>query len=218
MDDEPATARSRRRPAFSPAADAIGSELDLRLTGSHVVHALTPGFCDAASVYLLERWLLEENAYGSAEPPQIEARRLALRIGTDAPEDWEGLLPVGEVIVFPRGTPYTRAIATFKAQLLDTVDAHTSARRSTSGGGDARMDVLLRTASFLVVPLHLRGTAVGFIACTRGPDEAPPLQSLCRRLLHGTSATNDGADDRTLLLTELVPANHMRRGRYGHAV
>lgn len=26
------------------------------------------------------------------------------------------------------------------------------------------------------------------------------------RLLHGTSATNDGADDRTLLLTELVPA------------
>ncbi|MFF3151032.1 PP2C family protein-serine/threonine phosphatase, partial [Streptomyces sp. NPDC057927] len=175
MDDEPATARAPRRPVFSPAADAIGSELDLRLTGSHVVDALTPGFCDAASVYLLERWLLEENAYASAEPPQIEARRLALRIGTDAPEDWEGLLPVGEVIVFPRGTPYTRAIATLETQLLDTVDAHTSARLSTSGGGDARMDVLLRTASFLVVPLHLRGIAVGFIACTRGPDRAPFL-------------------------------------------
>ncbi|GAX54894.1 PP2C family protein-serine/threonine phosphatase [Streptomyces olivochromogenes] len=175
MDDEPAIARSPRRPAFSPAADAIGSELDLRLTGSHVVDALTPGFCDAASVYLLERWLLEENAYACAEPPQIEARRLALRIGTDAPEDWEGLLPVGEVIVFPRGTPYTRAIATLEAQLLDTVDAHTSARLSTSGGGDSRMDVLLRTASFLVVPLHLRGTAVGFIACTRGPDQTPFL-------------------------------------------
>jgi hypothetical protein len=36
-----------------------------------------------------------------------------------------------------------------------------------------------------------------------GPDT---LESLCRRLLRGTSATNDGADDRTLLLTELVPA------------
>ncbi len=48
----------------------IGSELDLRLTGSHVVHALTPGFCDAASVYLLERWVLEENAYPAADPPR----------------------------------------------------------------------------------------------------------------------------------------------------
>ncbi|WP_323138261.1 MULTISPECIES: SpoIIE family protein phosphatase [unclassified Streptomyces] len=43
---------------------------------------------------------------------------------------------------------------------------------------------------------------------TTGPDT---LQSLCRRLLHGTSATNDGGDDRTLLLTELVPANHETR-------
>lgn len=91
----------RRRPAFAPAADVIGSELDLRLTGSHVVHALTPGFCDAASVYLLERWVLEENAYPSVDPPQIEARRLAVRVGAEAPESWDGVLPVGEVVVFP---------------------------------------------------------------------------------------------------------------------
>ncbi|MGW1727557.1 PP2C family protein-serine/threonine phosphatase [Streptomyces sp. NPDC002306] len=173
-DDASATLASLR-PVFSDAGDAIGSELDLRLTGNHVVQALAPGFCDAASVYLLERWLLEENAYHAADPAQIEARRLALRIGTDAPEDWEGTLPVGEVIVFPRETPYTRCVATRTTQLLDSVDAHTSERLSTVGGDDARMEALLRTASFLVVPLHLRGTAVGFIACTRGPDRAPFL-------------------------------------------
>ncbi|MFK4106797.1 stage II sporulation protein E, partial [Streptomyces sp. NPDC019531] len=88
-----------RRSAFSPAADVIGSELDLGLTGSHVVHALTPGFCDAASLYLLERWRREETTYAGADPAQIEARRLALRVGTDAPESWEGVLPVGEVVV-----------------------------------------------------------------------------------------------------------------------
>ena len=126
-------------------------------------------------MYLLERWLLEENAYHCADPPQIEARRLALRIGADAPEDWEGALPVGEVIVFPRETPYTRCIATRTPQLLDSVDDHTSERLSTAGGDDVRMDALLRTASFLVVPLHLRGVAAGFIACTRGPDRAPFL-------------------------------------------
>jgi len=172
-DDIPAAPPQPRRSAFSPAADVIGSELDLGLTGSHVVHALTPGFCDGASVYLLERWLREENAYPAADPPQIEARRLALRVGTDAVEDWEGVLPVGEVIVFPRGTPSARALASGHAQLLDAVDSHTAERLKAAGGGDARVADLLRATSFLVVPLQLRGTAVGFVACTRGADRAP---------------------------------------------
>ncbi|MFF5306358.1 PP2C family protein-serine/threonine phosphatase [Streptomyces sp. NPDC013161] len=154
----------------------IGSELDLRLTGSHVVHALTPGFCDAASVYLLERWVLEENAYPAVDPPQIEARRLAVRVGTEAPESWDGVLPVGEVVVFPRETPYARALASGHSQVLDGVDKHTSERLLASAGGDAqRIDDLLETASFLVVPLQLRGATVGFIACTRGPDRDPFL-------------------------------------------
>ena len=99
--DEASAAASSPSP-FSAAADVIGSELDLHLTGSHIVDALAPEFCDAASVYLLERWLVEENAYAVADPPQIEARRLAVRVGTDTGEDWEGIRPIGEVIVFPR--------------------------------------------------------------------------------------------------------------------
>ncbi|MFI9648259.1 PP2C family protein-serine/threonine phosphatase [Streptomyces sp. NPDC052040] len=170
-DVSPAAAPSGRRSAFSPAAEVIGSELDLHLTSRHIAQALTPGFCDAASVYLLERWLVEENAYAAGDPPQIEARRLALRVGTEAPAPWEGILPLGEVIVFPRETPYARALATRAPQLLDEVDAHTS-ERLRALGDDARIVRLLRTASFLVVPLHLRGAAVGFIVCGRGPDRA----------------------------------------------
>ncbi|MET7601641.1 SpoIIE family protein phosphatase [Streptomyces avermitilis] len=163
----------RRRPGFSPATDAIGSELDLHITGSHIVHALSPGFCDAASVYLLERWLLQENTAATGTPPQVEARRLALRIGVDAAEEWEGVLPVGQVIVFPRETPYARALATGQSQLLDGVDSHTSERLSASGPGDTRIDALLRTVSFLIVPLRLRDRTIGFVACTRGPDMPP---------------------------------------------
>ncbi|MDF2265272.1 PP2C family protein-serine/threonine phosphatase [Streptomyces coacervatus] len=153
-----------------------------------MVHALTPGFCDAASVYLLERWLRDEHAYAVTDPPQIEARRLALRVGRDALEDWEGVLPVGEVIVLPRETPYARALADGHAQLLDSVDPHTSERLIASGGGDARIQDLLRVASFLVVPLQLRGTAVGFVVCSRGkalgtfrPGDIAAAESLAAR-------------------------------------
>ncbi|EDY61073.1 conserved hypothetical protein [Streptomyces sviceus ATCC 29083] len=174
-DDIPTAVPPPRRSFFSPAADVIGSELDLGLTGSHVVHALTPGFCDAASLYLLERWRREETTYAGADPAQIEARRLALRVGTDAPESWEGVLPVGEVIVFPRETPYARALVNGHAQLLDSVDDHTAERLAASAGRDARVDELLKSRSFLVVPLRLRGGAIGFVACSRGPDRGPFL-------------------------------------------
>ncbi|MFE1861616.1 PP2C family protein-serine/threonine phosphatase [Streptomyces anandii] len=171
--DPASAAPHRRRSYFSPAADAIGSELDLHLTGRHVVHALAPGFCDAASVYLLQRWLVQEQPGRTADPPQIEARRLALRIGSDATEEWDRLLPVGEVLVFPRGTPYARAVATGQTQLLDGVDGHTFERLRRTGPGDAGVTALLHSASFLIVPLRLRGTAVGFIACTRGAGKEP---------------------------------------------
>ncbi|MEU6814428.1 PP2C family protein-serine/threonine phosphatase [Streptomyces sp. NPDC046860] len=173
IDDPPPARPSPRRPLLSPAADALGSALDLPLTGSQFTHALTPAFADAASVYLLERWRRGEFARATANPPRIEAHRLALRVGADAREDWEKLLPVGEVIVFPRETPYARAMASGQAQLLDSVDPHTSARLIASGSGDARVGELLRAASFLVVPLRLGGTTLGFVACTRGPDRAP---------------------------------------------
>nr|WP_253268283.1 PP2C family protein-serine/threonine phosphatase [Streptomyces asoensis] len=172
-DDVSAALPSPRRSVFSPAADVIGSELDLRMTGSHVVHALTPGFCDAASVYLLERWRVEENAHVSLDAPRIEARRMALRVGPGAREDWEGMLPVGEVIAFPRDTPYARALADGHTQALDAVDPHTSERLLASGDGEARVCDLLSVEAFLVVPLRLRDLAIGFVTCTRGPGRAP---------------------------------------------
>ena len=172
-DESPADVLSARRSAFSPAADVIGSQLDLQLTGKHVVHALTPGFCDAASVYLLERWRREETAYAVADPPQIEARRLALRVGMDAPETWEGVLPVGEVIVFPRGTPYARALVDGNAQSLEAVDPHTTERLIAAADGDERIEQLLKVGAFLVAPLRLRGDPIGFVACTRGPERGP---------------------------------------------
>ncbi|MFJ8113556.1 PP2C family protein-serine/threonine phosphatase [Streptomyces sp. NPDC096132] len=171
--DSPDPLSSRRRSVFSPAADVIGSELDLRLTGSHVVHALTPGFCDAASVYLLERWRREEDTHAVADPPRVEARRLALRVAPGAAEDWEGALPVGEMVSFPRDTPYARVLAAGHAQVLDKVDPYMVERLIASGDGEVRAGDLLRVASFLVVPLWLRGVPIGFMTCTRGTGRKP---------------------------------------------
>ncbi|MFF4585982.1 PP2C family protein-serine/threonine phosphatase [Streptomyces sp. NPDC001388] len=137
------------------------------------MHALTPGFCDAASVYLLERWRREEDAHTAADPPRVEARRLALRVGPGAAEDWEGVLPVGEMVSFPRDTPYARALAAGQAQVLDEVDPYTAERLVASGGGEARVGDLRCVASFLVVPLRLRGVAIGFLTCTRGEGRTP---------------------------------------------
>ncbi|MDQ0809242.1 hypothetical protein QFZ63_000956 [Streptomyces sp. B3I7] len=162
-------------PATGPAmAGLIGSALDLRLTGGHVVHSLMPEFCDASSVYLLERWLQQENAYLTADPPQIEARRLALGAGFRGAPEWESRLPLGEVVVFPRETPYARALATGRPQLLDAMDDHTSDRLTASRGGDpGGLREALRSVSLLVVPLRLRDAAVGVIVCVRGPGRPP---------------------------------------------
>ncbi|MDX3092466.1 MULTISPECIES: PP2C family protein-serine/threonine phosphatase [Streptomyces] len=154
-------------------AGLIGSALDLRLTGGHVVHSLMPEFCDASSVYLLERWLQQENAYLTADPPQIEARRLALGSGFRSAPEWERRLPLGEVVVFPRETPYARALATGRPQLLDAMDEHTSERLTASQGGDPVLREVLRSVSLLVVPLRLRDAAVGVIVCVRGPGRPP---------------------------------------------
>lgn len=187
-DDASAALPSPRRSAFSPAADVIGSELDLHMTGSHVVHALTPGFCDAACVYLLERWRVEENAHVGADAPRFEARRTALRVGPGALEDWESMLPLGEVVAFPRGTPQARALAAGQAQVLDAVDEHTRARLTACGDSEARTGDLLSVASFLVVPLRLRDVAVGFVTCTRGagrtaftPADVAAVEALAAR-------------------------------------
>ncbi|KUN85753.1 PP2C family protein-serine/threonine phosphatase [Streptomyces griseoruber] len=164
---------SPRRSVFSPAADAIGSELDLRLTGSHVVHALTPGFCDAASLFLLERWRREEDAPPAPDTPRVEARRLALRVGPGAAEDWERVLPVGEMVTFPRDTPYAQALMAGHAQVLERVDPYMAERLMAAGDGEARRGDLLRVGSFLVAPLRLRGVPIGFMTCTRRAGRAP---------------------------------------------
>lgn len=167
--DPSAALPSPRRSAFSPAADVIGTELDLRMTSDHLVHALTPGFCDAASVYLLERWRLEENARVRADAPRVEVRRTALRVGPGALADWEAALPVGEMVAHSRRTPYARVLADGQARVLDAVDPHTSGRLAGPRGSDARAGDLLRVTSFLVVPLRLRDKPIGFVNCTRGP-------------------------------------------------
>lgn len=160
-------------PAGAAVDGLIGSALDLRLTGGHVVHSLMPEFCDASSVYLLERWLQQENAFLTADPPQIEARRLAMGTGYRSGPEWERRLPLGEVVVFPRETPYARALATGRPQVLAMMDDHTSERLTAARGGDPRLREVLRSVSLLVVPLRLREAAVGVIVCTRGPNRPP---------------------------------------------
>ena len=137
------------------------------------MHALTPAFCDAASVYLLERWRREEDAHAPADPPRIEARRLAVRVPPGTVEDWEGMLPVGEMLSLPRETPYARAVVAGHAQVLDGVDPHTFERLVASAGGDPRIRDLLHVSSFLVVPLRLHGTPIGFVTCTRRAGREP---------------------------------------------
>ncbi|MFK4107032.1 PP2C family protein-serine/threonine phosphatase, partial [Streptomyces sp. NPDC019531] len=70
---------------------------------------------------------------------------------------------------------YARALVDGHAQLLDSVDDHTTERLAASADEDARLGELLKAQSFLVVPLRLRGGAIGFVACSRGPDRGPFL-------------------------------------------
>jgi len=154
-----------RRALMDDPLARFGASLDLDQTAKGLVDVIVPHFCTTASVLVLESLVAADEVH--SETGSAVLRRIAVT-SDDGNPAWTATFPVGEVLVFPEGTPYREVLDTARPVHLPHVDAQgagdiaTKWRRSPVGK-------LLNGVSMVLLPLIAKDTLLGFIACTRVP-------------------------------------------------
>jgi serine phosphatase RsbU (regulator of sigma subunit)/anti-sigma regulatory factor (Ser/Thr protein kinase) len=145
----------------------IGATLDLDQMARGLINIAVPHFCNVASLVLLESLVAAEEETAESPEASQPLRRMSIAVD-DGDQDWEAAFPVGEVLRYPVGTPYTQCLDTGKPVRLARIDAEEAARMADSW---LRRPVtrLLASTSKLLLPLNARGTTLGFFICTRRP-------------------------------------------------
>jgi serine phosphatase RsbU (regulator of sigma subunit)/anti-sigma regulatory factor (Ser/Thr protein kinase) len=137
------------------------SELAKKMTAQ-----LVPAFCSTAEILVLES-LIGDNEIPAALPAaEVALRRLDVRHDRGEHAAWGSAFPIGEILRFPGGSPYTRCIETSLPVLEQNFSAENakklakSWRRKPVGG-------LFSDMSMLVIPAIHRGTVLGLFCCFR---------------------------------------------------
>jgi anti-sigma regulatory factor (Ser/Thr protein kinase) len=140
--------------------------LDFSDLAKKMTAQLVPAFCTAAEVLVLESLIGENEVPAHGPDANVPVRRLHLRHDEEN-SAWNSAFPVGEILRYPQGSPYTRCIETSQP-VLEHVNPDTakklakSWRRNPVGG-------LLSDASMLILPAISRGTLLGLLCCFREP-------------------------------------------------
>ena len=149
----------------------IGATLDLDQMARGLINIAVPHFCNVASLLVAESLVAADeysDGFSADQPDGSQAlRRMAIAVD-DGDPGWEAGFPVGEVLRYPAGTPYTQCMETGKPVRLARIDAESAARMADSW---LRRPVtqLLSSTSKLLLPLNARGNTLGFFVCTRRP-------------------------------------------------
>ncbi|TDC70038.1 PAS domain-containing protein [Actinomadura sp. GC306] len=154
-----------RRALMDDQVTRFGASLDLDQSARGLVDVVVPHFCNAASVLVLESLVAADEVH--TESGSAVLRRIAVT-SDDGNPAWPATFPVGEVLVFPEGTPYRQVMETARPVHLPHVGVDAAAeiarlwRRGPAGE-------LLSDVSMVLLPMIARDTLLGFIACTRVP-------------------------------------------------
>ncbi|GAA2577454.1 SpoIIE family protein phosphatase [Actinomadura fulvescens] len=154
-----------RRALMDDPLARFGASLDLDQTAKGLVDVIVPHFCTTASVLILESLVAADEVH--SESGSAVLRRIAVT-SDDGNPAWTATFPVGEVLIFPEGTPYREVLDTARPVHLPHVDVQLAGdiagkwRRGPVGR-------LLTGVSMVLLPLIARDTLLGFIACTRVP-------------------------------------------------
>ncbi|MCP2338558.1 SpoIIE family protein phosphatase [Actinomadura rupiterrae] len=152
-----------RRALMDDALTRFGASLDLDQTARGIVEVVVPHYCNVSSVLILESLIAADEVH--EETGSAVMRRIAVSSEDDDPA-WTATFPVGEVLVFPEGTPYREVLDTARPVHLphvrqgDAGDIAEKWRRNPVGH-------LLSEVSMVLLPMIARDTLLGFIACTR---------------------------------------------------
>ncbi|WP_242890014.1 SpoIIE family protein phosphatase [Actinomadura litoris] len=154
-----------RRALMDDQVTRFGASLDLDQSARGLVDAVVPHFCTAASVLVLESLVAADEVH--SESGSAVLRRIAVT-SDDGNPAWTSAFPVGEVLVFPEGTPYREVMDTARPVHLPHIDEDAAGSIGTKWRRGPAGD-LLRGVSMVLLPMIARDTLLGFIACTRVP-------------------------------------------------
>lgn len=173
-DDRGVTAaRDDVLPAYLPAAlpaagpTFTGSPHDLTEVARLAFETVIPRFADAAGMFLLEELLS-----GGSGPARrgVGARLVVRRLGTRFTRVGrmavEAAFPPGEVTAFATDSVCARCVRHGVPMIFSQLDGKSLELISPGG-----REVLARYASFLVVPMTVRDTPIGFLIAARAPDK-----------------------------------------------
>jgi serine phosphatase RsbU (regulator of sigma subunit)/anti-sigma regulatory factor (Ser/Thr protein kinase) len=148
------------------ATPAEGDTLDFSELAQKMTAQLVPTFCTAAEVLILES-VISDNEVPSAirDPSTITLRRLDLR-HERADERWKSPFPTGEILRYPAGSPYLRAIETGRPVLEHAVSPD-FAKKLARSWRRRPVSSLLEDVSMLVIPAISKGTVLGLFVCFR---------------------------------------------------
>ena len=139
--------------------------LDFSDLAKKMTAQLVPAFCTAAEVLVLESLIGDNEVPAHVPDANVPLRRLHVKHDRENPA-WQAAFPVGEILRYPGGSPYTRCIETGKPVLEMSISAEAAKklarawRRKPVGG-------LLSETSMLLVPAISKGTVVGLFCCFR---------------------------------------------------
>ncbi|WP_299529216.1 SpoIIE family protein phosphatase [uncultured Streptomyces sp.] len=159
-------ARSRAA-ALDAVRERVGQSLDLATTCEDLVDALVPRFADIAVVEIVDDALHGADAPEAPPSRGTPLRRIAFR----GPRGTAGAAhPLGDVREMPHPTPYALALGDLRPRLV-TLGPDTP--WYPSDPDRARAIEEFGAHSLIVVPLALRGTALGILSFYRCGGSEP---------------------------------------------
>jgi serine phosphatase RsbU (regulator of sigma subunit)/anti-sigma regulatory factor (Ser/Thr protein kinase) len=143
-----------------------GDSLDFSELAQKMTALLVPTFCAAAEVLILESVISDnEVPMGIQDATSTTLRRLDMR-HERAEERWKSPFPIGEILRYPAGSPYLRAIETGKPVLEHSV-SQDFAKKLARSWRRRPVSSLLEDVSMLVIPTVSKGTVLGLFCCFR---------------------------------------------------
>jgi serine phosphatase RsbU (regulator of sigma subunit) len=156
-----------RRSLMDDPLTRFGATLDLDQTAKALIDVVVPHFCTTATLVVLESLVAADEVHGDATDGGAVLRRLALATDDGNPM-WSSTFPIGEVLVYPKDTPYRRCLDTAKPVHLPTISEE-AARKIARKWRRKPVAELLSGVSMVLLPVISQDTLLGILACTRIP-------------------------------------------------
>jgi hypothetical protein len=141
--------------------------LDFSDLAKKMTAQLVPAFCTAAEVLVLESLIGDNEVPAHVPDANVALRRLHVKHDRENPA-WQAAFPVGEILRFPGGSPYTRCIESGEPVLEGSISPE-AARKLARAWRRRPVGGLLSDISMLVLPAISKGTVVGLFCCFREP-------------------------------------------------